>query len=343
LATRTCAELSGVFGRASAVRTTSPLELHVRVGTQLGARCSEERAVAGVLGLRDSTSRFGDPVMFDQMHAAATTLAAYMSPVRFSSRHCALVARLLAAHAPSGLTDDQKRALDRVLARADAVDAVRKERQRVSAPALREPRNAMITAWSALYGALQAVAAVPRELSPAPAEAEALAWTLFPNGIGLASVDAAGLWSLSRMLLERIEEEGLRPRLAAIVNPVNLLAVEAAFATLGIAVGAEGPLVRLPAKRALFEATAAFSYAVAAYARTLAIGVDETEPEDLERFRAALASVDTYKIVGRSRAGLSEEDLEERDERDSEPETPDPDAPYVPASDDPIDNPFVTT
>jgi hypothetical protein len=209
--------------------------------------------------------------MFDQMHAAATTLAAYMSPVRFSSRHCALVARLLAAHAPSGLTDDQRRALDRVLARADAVDAVRKERQRVSAPALREPRNAMITAWSALYGALQAVAAVPRELSPAPAEAEALAWTLFPNGIGLASVDAAGLWSLSRMLLERIEEEGLRPRLAALVNPVNLLAVDAAFATLGIAVGAEGPLVRLPAKRALFEATAAFSYSVAAYARTLAI------------------------------------------------------------------------
>ncbi len=281
--------------------------------------------------------------MFDQMHAAATTLAAYMSPVRFSSRHCALVARLLAAHAPSGLTDDQRRALDRVLARADAVDEVRKERQRVSAPALREPHNAMITAWSALYGALQAVAAVPRELSPAPAEAEALAWTLFPNGIGLASVDAAGLWSLSRMLLERIEEEGLRPRLAAIVNPVNLLAVEAAFATLGIAVGAEGPLVRLPAKRALFEATAAFSFAVAAYARTLAIGVDETEREDLERFRAALASVDTYKIVGRSRAGLSDEELEERDEQDSEPETPEPDAPYVPASDDPIDNPFVTT
>ena len=61
MAARTCAELGGVFGRASAVRTTGRLALHVRVGTQLGARCSEERAVAGVLGLRDSTSRFGDP------------------------------------------------------------------------------------------------------------------------------------------------------------------------------------------------------------------------------------------------------------------------------------------
>jgi hypothetical protein len=178
--------------------------------------------------------------MFDRMHAAATTLAAYMSPVRFNSRHCALVARLLVADAPSELTADQRRALDRVMARAEAVDAVRKERQRVSAPALREPRNAMITAWSSLYGALQAVAAVPGSLSPAPAEAAALASTLFPNGIRLALVDAAGLWSLSRMLLERMAEEGLRPRLAAIVNPVNLLAVDAAFAAAGEASALRG-------------------------------------------------------------------------------------------------------
>ena len=38
--------------------------------------------------------------------------------------------------------------------------------------------------------------------------------------------------------------------------------------------------------------------------------------------------------------GVSEE-LDEDDEP-TEP-TPDPDAPYVPASDDPIDNPFITT
>jgi hypothetical protein len=71
--------------------------------------------------------------------------------------------------------------------------------------------------------------------------------------------------------------------------------------------------------------------------------VDEAEPEDLERFRAALAAVDTYKVVGRAGARLSDEELEGRDEGHVEPWTPDPDAPYVPASDDPIDNPFVTT
>lgn len=51
----------GRVRRASAVRTNARLELHGRVDTQLGGRCSEERAVAGVFGLRDSTSRLGDP------------------------------------------------------------------------------------------------------------------------------------------------------------------------------------------------------------------------------------------------------------------------------------------
>ena len=282
--------------------------------------------------------------MFEQMQSAAITLAAYMSPVRFNSQHCMLVARHLGSDAPSSLTDDQKRALERVLLRATAVDEVRKERQRVSAPALREPRNAMITAWSSLYGALQSVAAVPRELSPLSAEAAALLSLLFPNGVGLASADAAGLWTFSRVLLERIEEEGLRPRLSTVVSPVILLAVDSAFGSLSAAVGAEGQRVRLPGRCALFEATAAFSYAVAAYARSLAITVDETEPEDLAQFRAALGAVDTFKVVGRASGELTEEDLDE--DGDMEPETPsepDPNAPYVPASDDPIDNPFITT
>lgn len=61
LVARICAEPADAFGCASAVRTTARLALHVSVGTQLGARCSEERAVAGEFGLRDSTSRFGDP------------------------------------------------------------------------------------------------------------------------------------------------------------------------------------------------------------------------------------------------------------------------------------------
>ena len=56
-----------------------------------------------------------------------------------------------------------------------------------------------------------------------------------------------------------------------------------------------------------------------------------------------LEMLDTFRVV-RSSNVLTEEDLDE--EGDLEPETPsepDPNAPYVPASDDPIDNPFITT
>ncbi|MCB9603885.1 MAG: hypothetical protein H6720_26495 [Sandaracinus sp.] len=281
--------------------------------------------------------------MFEQIQAAATTIATYTTPTRFNSRHCMLVARHLMSDAPTSLNELQKRALDLVLARATAVDDVRKERQRVSAPALRGPRNAMVGAWASLFGAIQAVAAVPREVSPLSAEASSLVATLFPDGVGMAQMDAAGTWTSSRVLIERIDEEGLRPRLQRVVSPVLLEAVDAAFSGLGSAVGAEGGRVRLPARRALFEANAAFSYAVAAYARALAVTVDESEPEEISTYRSALVAVDTFRVV-RSSNVLTEEDLDE--EGDLEPETPsepDPNAPYVPASDDPIDNPFITT
>jgi hypothetical protein len=281
--------------------------------------------------------------MFEQIQAAATTIAAYTTPTRFNSRHCMLVARHLASDAPSSMTEVQQRALALIQDRARAVDEVRKERQRVSAPALRGPRTSMVGAWTSLHGALVAVAAVPREVSPLSVEAAALVSTLFPAGVGLAAVDAAGVWTFSRVLLERIEEEGLRPRLAKVVTPVLLEAVDSAFAALSVAVGAEGDRVRLPARRALFEATAAFSYAIAAYARALSTTVDESEPGDLATFRAALAAVDTFRIA-RSASALTEEELDEEGDADPQtPAVPDPDAPFVPASDDPIDNPFITT
>ncbi len=281
--------------------------------------------------------------MFEQLQAAATTIATYTTPTRFNSRHCMLVARHLISDAPPAPSELQKRALDLVLARATAVDEVRKERQRVSAPALRGPRNAMVGAWASLVSAIQAVAAVPREVSLLSAEASSLATTLFPDGVGMASMDAAGAWTSSRVLIERIDEEGLRPRLQRVVSPVLLEAVDAAFAALGAAVGAQGGRVRLPARRALFEASAAFSYAVAGYARALAVTVDESEPEQVAAYRAALSALDAFRVM-RSSSALTEEDLDE--DGDMEPETPSdpvPSGPSAPASDDPIDNPFITT
>src|SRR5690606_20136860 len=133
---------------------------------QPGASGAEEGPAAGT----DGPFPTKESDMFEQIQAAAATIAAYTTPTRFNSRHCMLVARHLASDAPTSMTDVQKSALARVQERARAVDEVRKERQRVSAPALRGPRSAMVGAWTSLQGALVAVAAVPREVSPLAAE-----------------------------------------------------------------------------------------------------------------------------------------------------------------------------
>ena len=94
-----------------------------------------------------------------------------------------------------------------------------------------------------------------------------------------------------------------------------------------------------PNAQALQEATTRFSLAVAAYARALALKIDETDVDAITRFRDALTPMDPLRVTGR--AGSVEEE-EDGDEGDVEEPTPDPDPPYVPASDDPIDNPFIT-
>jgi hypothetical protein len=117
------------------------------------------------------------------------------------------------------------------------------------------------------------------------------------------------------------------------------VAIEKAHAQLGEAIGVSGDVVELPARRGLAEALARFNFAVSAYARALSIGIDETTDEAFEAFKTALAPIDGFRIA--RAAGGSEIDDEEDDTE--EPGVSDPNAPYVPASDDPIDNPFITT
>lgn len=63
-----------------------------------------------------------------------------------NSRHCSFLARQLEAVAPADLTAEQREALTLVLTQGNEVDEVRKARQRLAPPALRGPRNTMVTA-----------------------------------------------------------------------------------------------------------------------------------------------------------------------------------------------------
>ena len=245
--------------------------------------------------------------MFEQIQTSATTIANLVNPTRFNSRHCMIVARHLVSKAPADLTEWQQAALDRVVARAQAVDEVRKGRQRRGTRALREPRNAMVAAWRALYDGLAAVAAVPRERSPLAGEAATLRDSLFPEGLDLTTVDTNGVWTYSRLLFERIEEEALQPRIESVVTPVLLASARGAFVDLGATVGADHGPLDPPAPRALVEATSSFSYAVASYARALSVTVDEGDAAQLTAFRNALGTIDAHRVSRRATPSTDEE------------------------------------
>ena len=277
--------------------------------------------------------------MLGQTLNVAAMVASYTNTARFNSRHCILLAHQLERVAPAKLDKAQRDALDLVKVRALEVEEVRKARQRVAPRVLRSSRLAVVTAWGAVHGAQVALTSVPKEVSPIGAQAAELVTTLFPEGTpGMSALDAGAVWTEAHRLFARIDEEKLRKKIDALVAPALLQACERAFAQLGDAVGVSGELQPVTPKAALREASARFAFAVSSYARALSVGLDETDEVALARFQASLAPIDVVRVTGRAAEVLDEE------EEGEEPEAPvvDPDAPYVPASDDPIDNPFVT-
>ncbi len=250
--------------------------------------------------------------MFNQAQNAATLVATYTNNARFNTRHCTALAIQLERVAPADLTADQRAALEAVGKRAAEVDEVRKTRQRLSPPALQAARHGTASAWSALHSALVAMATLPSELGPEAAEAERLDSSLFPEGTSFGLLDAVGLWSHSRVLLERIEEEGVRGRIESLVSPLLLRAVNRAHDQLGESIGVAGTsTVPTPSPRALLDASARFSYAVGAYARALSVGMEDTDEAALERFVAALSPIDALRVTGKADDDASGEESTE--------------------------------
>jgi hypothetical protein len=275
----------------------------------------------------------------------AALVATYTSPVRFSSAHSAALALQLRAAAPKTMTPDQQKALELVLQRANEVGEIRKARERTSPPAVRARRAELASAWTSLHAALSALTSTPKELGDVGEEASELVGTLFPEGVVFTTADALSLFGRSQLLLQRIEEEGFRARIDALVNPLIVRTAEYAFERIGEVLGISADASALPPKRALAEANARFAYAVTNYARALSITLDVDDEAGVRTFLTAMAPIDGARVVP-GRTSARAEDEEDFDVEPSEPTDPgepmDPNAPYVPASDDPIDNPFIT-
>jgi len=277
--------------------------------------------------------------MLGQTLNVAAMVASYTNTARFNSRHCILLAHQLERVAPAKLDKAQRDALDLVKVRAQEVEEVRKAQRSMAPRVVRSSRLAVVTAWGAVHGALTALGSIPKEVSPIGAEATALLGALFSDGTpGMSALDAGAVWAEAHRLFARIEEQKLRKKIDAAIAPALLQSCEHAFTQLGDAVGVSGERQPEGPKTTLREASARFSFAVSSYARALSVGLDETDEVALSRFQSALAPIDVVRVTGRAAEVLDEE------ENGEEPEAPaaDPDTPYVPASDDPIDNPFVT-
>lgn len=281
--------------------------------------------------------------MISTTQEVSALIATYTSNTRFDSRHCAVLAAQLRRSAPTDLTEVEATALAAIERAASHVTSVRLARLRVSPPALRIPRQELVTSWMALSSMLSAMASVPGE-SPQALEAARLEALLFSERTDFGSLDAAALWDFSKVLLQRIEEESLRPALEALVPKMTLDAIETSVATVAGAIGVEGPSSELPAKRALAEARLRFSFAVATYARALSLRIVLDDATTVARFRSAIAPVDGLRVT--ATRGRSEEDLDELEEETEEPSAPiagggsvEP-SPELP--DDPEINPFIS-
>jgi hypothetical protein len=275
----------------------------------------------------------------------AALVATYTSPARFSSAHSAALALQLRAAAPKKMTPDQQKALELVLQRANEVGEIRKARERTSPPAVRARRAELAAAWTSLHAALSALTSTPKELGGVGEEASELVGALFPEGVVFTTADALSLFGRSQLLLPRIEEEGLRARIDALVNPLIVRSAEYAFERIGEVLGIGADASVLPPKRALAEANARFAYAVTNYARALSITLDVDDEAGVRAFLTAMAPIDGTRVMP-GRASARSEDEDDFDVDPSEPTDPgvsDPNVPFVPASDDPIDNPFITT
>lgn len=235
--------------------------------------------------------------MSNKLQDTTLTIATYTSPTRFAARHCHALAIELQNCAPADITAAEREALDAVVVRSDEIVELLKLRERTSPPALRAPRFALASAWSSLHDALVAIRALPTEISADGASAGQIVDSLFPQGVAFVQNDARALWGHSTMMLERIDEESLAPRIEALVHPGLLASVRRAHATLAEAARLSPGAAAVPSTRGLAETLGRFVFAVSAYARACSLKVDAFSPATLSRFVSAMAPIDTYRVT----------------------------------------------
>lgn len=260
----------------------------------------------------------------------------YAGPVRATSRSAPVLAARLENGAPSDLSSSQREALTQVRVRAGEVQAVQSERDRLAPAKTRAVRQAVGDAWNAVHDGLHAASRV------SGTERSTLALsvlnTLFPFGVGFVLYDAEGCWAESDRHLERVDAEGLAPKIDGLLGPEFLAGLRAKHADLGNAIGVGSAPRATPSSTALNIALKKFGQAVGRYARLLMADVDENDDESCRRFLGAVAPIDVHRANARSANETEESTDPAAPAPTPEPATPEQPTPVVPVVDG--DSPF---
>ena len=268
----------------------------------------------------------------------AAQISGYTSSCRVASRHVGTLADLLTARAPKDLSPTQAKALELVRRRAVEVDQVRRDRLGAASPRVGAQRQELANTWSSLHGALVALSNLPADVGDEAVEATAILGRLFPNGLGFVNGDVMALWGDTKMLLQRVDEEGLHARIEALVSPSLLRAVRAARGRLASVLGLDGTENEQPSGPTLAIVNGYFSFAVTTYTRALSADVDLDDDASIRRFLSAVQPLDRLRVDTRPGRGAPELEPEEGD-FDEEPIVVGP-APDADLPQDPEVNPF---
>ena len=268
----------------------------------------------------------------------AAQISGYTSSCRVASRHVGTLADLLTARAPKDLSPTQAKALELVRRRAVEVDQVRRDRLGAASPRVGAQRQELANTWSSLHGALVALSNVPADVGDEAAEATAILGRLFSNGLSFVNGDVMALWGDTKILLQRVDEDGLQARIEALVSPSLLRGVRAARGRLASVLGLDGTENELPSGPTLAIVNGYFSFAVTTYTRALSADVDLDDDASIRRFLSAVQPLDRLRVDTRPGRGAPELEPEEGD-FDEEPIVVGP-APGVDLPQDPEVNPF---
>jgi hypothetical protein len=244
------------------------------------------------------------------------SFTSYVEAPRFSARYCASVAQHLLNRLPGDASTDEKKSVRIVVEMAGAVVSVINERERLGLGRVRPAALAFVNLWSAVFGVTSGFARFGGSVG---ADAQAILDAVFVEGVSFTKLNANGAWAEGTRRLGRIDDENLARKLASLIGEGQLVALRAATADLGNAIGTGSEQLDIPSRTALAEAVGDFGRSVGNYARVAAARVDETDRESVERFQRQMAPIDEYRA---SLKTITDEDEELDTDTDVTPEPP---------------------